>query len=175
MLIFAGFLITKNNSGNGCNETGYNLILSGLFVSIFSIITLYLYIFAMNMRKVALFRGYLSFLESQWNAIAGSKIMLFDSQIIDKFFSLRVFLVNGLGPVVMILFLVISAVLGFGLSFYFTYRLQNLTVKRGMGLLICVLGIVCIFYSGICCYYLATNDFAAKAVLEDCQAELQLK
>ncbi len=175
VLIFTSSLIVKNNGRSDCGKEKYYLILSGLFLTIPSITTLYLYTFAMNMRKVALFRGYLSFLESQWNAMADSKMMLFDLQIIDQFFSPQTFLVNGLGPVVMTLFLVLSAVLGFGLSFYFTCKLQNSTSKKGMKLLICVLGFVCILFNGICCYYLTTNASVAKTVFENCQAGLSLK
>lgn len=172
VLMFAGSLIVKNNGKNDCDREKYNLILSGLFLTIPSITTLYLYTFAMNMRKVALFRGYLSFLEKQWNTMAGAEMMLFDSQIIDKFFSPQAFPVNGLGPAVMSLFLVLSAVLGFGLCFYFTCKVQSPTVRKSMKLLACVLGIACILFNGLCCYYLTTNDSVVKAVLEDCQTEL---
>lgn len=172
VIIFAEYMIVKNNGRSDCNAAGNNLILSGLFLTIPSITTLYLYIFAMNMRKVALFRGYLKFLEIQWNTMADSEIMLFNSQIIDKFLSTRVFPVNGLGPVVMALFLVLAVVIGFGLSFYFSCKIQNFAVKRGMKLLICILGIVCILFSSTCCYYLAANDIVVKKVFEDCRAGL---
>ncbi|MDE7445111.1 MAG: hypothetical protein K2N15_05315 [Lachnospiraceae bacterium] len=175
VLIFAGSLVVKNHDRIECSREGYNLILSGLFLTIPSITTLYLYTFAMNMRKVALFRGYLSFLENQWNVMADSEMMLFDSRIINKFFSPQAFLVNGLGPVVMTVFMVISVFLGLGLSFYFACRLQNSTVKRGMKLLICVWGIVCILFSGICCYYLTVNDSVVKEVFEECQTGLLLE
>lgn len=171
VLIFIGFLIMKNRGRNNCGWEGNDLIFSGLFLTIPSITTLYLYTFAMNMRKVALFRGYLSFLENQWNEITGDRIMLFDCQIINKFFSPQVFLVNGLGPAVMGLFLVLSVMLGFGLSFYFTCRIQNMLVKKGMKVLICILGIVCILFNGVCCYYLTTNDSAVKEVIEDCMTD----
>lgn len=172
VLFFAGSLIVKRNGKKDRDREGYNLILSGLFLIIPSITTLYLYIFAMNMRKVALFRGYLSFLENQWNDMAGVEVMLFDARIINKFFSPQAFLVNGLGPVVMTLFLALSVALGFGLSFYFVCKLQNSTAKKGMKILICVLGIVCILFNGICCYFLTTNDSVVKSVLEDCQTGL---
>lgn len=175
VFIFTASLIVKNNGRSDCGREGYNLVLSGLFLTIPSITTLYLYTFAMNMRKVALFRGYLSFLENQWNAIADSEMMLFDSRIINKFFSSQTFLVNGLGPAVMTVFLVLAVVLGFGLSFYFACKLQNTTAKKGMKLLTCVLGIVCILFNGICCYYLTTNDSVVKEVLEDCQTGLFLE
>lgn len=129
----------------------------------------------MNMRKVALFRGYLSFLENQWNAMADSEVMLFNSRIIDKFFSMQAFPVNGLGPAVMTLFLVLSAVIGFGLSFYFACKIQSSKAKKGIKLLTCVLGIVCILFNGICCYYLTTNDSVVKAVIEACRNGLPLE
>lgn len=169
VLIFAGTVLIKNSDKSEYNKAGNNLILSGMFLIIPSIVTLYLYVFTMNMRKVALFRGYLSFLENQWNAMAGGKIMLFDSLIINKFFSPQSFLVNGLGPAVMVLFLVLSAVLGYGLSFYFACKVQKSKIKNGMKLLICVLGIACVLFNGLCCFYLVSNDSVVKAVIEDCQ------
>ena len=169
VLIFTSSMIVKNSGRSDCDRDGYNFILSGLFLTIPSIVTLYMYTFAMNMRKVALFRGYLSFLENQWNAMTDSEVMLFDSRIIDKFFSIQEFPVNGLGPVVMALFLILSAVIGFGMSFYFACKSQNSKAKKGMKLLVCVLGIVCILFNGICCYYLTVNDSVVKAVIEACQ------
>lgn len=103
-----------------------------------------MYIFAMNMRKVAFFRGYLSFLESQWNRLAGDDRMLFDLGIMNQFFSMETFPVNGLGPAVMVLFLLVSLILGFGLAGYFSNKLQNSLLKRGMRLLICIVGIMCV-------------------------------
>ena len=65
----------------------------------------------------------------------------------------------------MALFLVLSIVIGFGLAFCFAGKLENLAVKRGAKLLICVLGIVCVLFNGICCYYLIVNDSIVKAVV----------
>ena len=45
--------------------------------------------------------------------------MIFDRKIMGSFFTIRSFLVNGLGPVSMAVFIVISMVLGFGLTIYF--------------------------------------------------------
>lgn len=169
VILFAGSLIVKSSDRRDGNRDGYHFVLTCLFLTIPSITTLYLYIFAMNMRKVALFRGYLGFLENRWNVLAGSNTMLFDLQIIDQFFSPKVFPVNGLGPAVMALFLALSFVFGFGMAMYFAGRLWNLAARKGLKLLICVLGIVCLLFDGICCYYLTTNDAVVKSVLESCE------
>lgn len=51
--------------------------------------------------------------------------MLFDSEIITEFFSFRRFPVNGLGPVVMSVFLLLALGLSFGLSIYFQRQLPG--------------------------------------------------
>lgn len=73
VILFTGYLIVKGRDGQIVDREGYHFVLTCLFLSIPFITTLYLYIFAMNMRKVALFRGYLIFLENQWNVLAGSE------------------------------------------------------------------------------------------------------
>lgn len=172
VIMFAFSLILKNSSKSECEKERYYSVLAGLFLMIPSITTLYLYIFAMNMRKVALFRGYLGFLENQWNTLANSDMMLFDLQIIEKYFSAKAFWVNGLGPAVMTLFLAISAITGFGLAAYFAHKLQKSVIKRALKLLICILGIVCVLFNGLCCYYLCINDSVVKAVITCCEAEI---
>lgn len=173
VIIFAGSLIVKGRNGKDTDREGYHFVLTCLFLTIPSITTLYLYIFAMNMRKVALFRGYLGFLENQWNVLAGSDIMRFNLQIIDRYFSPQVFPVNGLGPAVMALFLALSLVFGFGMAIHFAGRLQTPAMKRGLKLLTCVLGVICLLFNGMCCYYLTTNDAVLHSVLESCGTKLQ--
>ena len=165
VIVIAAFLILKREKSKHGIET-YNIILSGIFLTIPSITTLYLYVFAMNMRKVALYRGYLGFLERQWNSIAGADIMLFDEKIMGTFFSLRSFLVNGLGPVVMAVFIVISMVLGFGLSIYFQRKLKESVLKKILKLLFCVLLMVCVLFNGLCTYYLSINESVTEAVID---------
>lgn len=173
VIIFAVSLIVKGRNGKDTDREGYHFVLTCLFLTIPSITTLYLYIFAMNMRKVALFRGYLGFLENQWNVLAGSDIMRFNLQIIDRYFSPQVFPVNGLGPAVMALFLALSLVFGFGMAIHFASRLQTPAMKRGLKLLTCVLGVICLLFNGMCCYYLTTNDAVLHSVLESCGTKLQ--
>lgn len=69
-IIAASFIILKREKECSNKKNIYNSILSGIFLIIPSITTLYLYTFTMNMRKVALYRGYLAFLEKQWNSLA---------------------------------------------------------------------------------------------------------
>lgn len=171
VIIFAGSLIVKGSGGQDVDREGYHFVLTCLFLTIPSIATLYLYIFAMNMRKVALFRGYLGFLENRWNALAGSGMMRFDLQIIDRYFSAKAFPVNGMGPAVMMLFLALSFVFGFGMAIHFAGRLRTTALRKGLKLLTCVLGVVCLLFNGMCCYYLTTNDAVVNSVLESCGAE----
>lgn len=168
IIIFAGSLIVKGSNARDVDREGYSFVLTCLFLMIPSITTLYLYIFTMNMRKVALFRGYLGFLENQWNVLVGSDMMRFDLQIIDRYFSPQVFPVNGLGPAVMTVFLIFSFVLGFGMALHFAGRLQTRVARKGLKLVICVLGIVCLLFNGMCCYYLTINDAVVNSVLESC-------
>ena len=136
VLLIAVALILRRNRDDGRNSSFYHLVLSGLFLLIPTIATLYLYVFAMNMRKVAMYRGCLSFLEEQWNALAGTEAMLFDGGIVKEFFSFQSFLVNGLGPAVMSTFIVLTFVIGFGLSIHFLRKLDRSTVRTWMTVLL---------------------------------------
>lgn len=163
-------LITKRNK-EGDNKTIYNGMLSALFLTIPSIITLYLYVFAMNTRKVALYRGYLSFLEERWNSLAEADIMLFDSGVIKNFYSFPAFPVNGLGPVVLALFILLFVVLSFGLSRYFGKQLKSGKTKSTLKSLWCILMIICVLFNGLCIYCLSTNDFATESVINYCEEQ----
>lgn len=83
------------------------------------ITTLYLYTFALNMRKVAMFRGYLGYLENLRNSLADYPVMAFDQELITQFLGAKCFPVNGWGPAVMGIFVILSLVIGFRLSAYF--------------------------------------------------------
>jgi len=146
----------------------YHIILSGLFMFIPTIVTLYLYVFAMNMRKVALYRGYLSFLEEQWNSLAGLEIMQFDNKIIPEFLSIQNFPVNGLGPAVMGIFILLAFGIGFGLSAFYLKKLQPSKTKNLLTCLFCILMVICISFSGLCTYHLSINDAVVEAVIHFC-------
>lgn len=167
VIALAVFLILRDEGSDSGRESR-NGILSAVFLIIPSVTTLFLYVFSMNMRKVALYRGYLSFLEKEWNFLAGGDRMLFNSRIIGEFFSFRSFLVNGLGPAVMALFVVISVILGFGMSLYFGRKLKPSRWKSALLALTCVLSAVCILFDGVCVYYLSTNDRVVEMVIECC-------
>lgn len=169
VIITAIFLLVRYRNESNQNRSLYECILSAVFLIIPSITTLYLYVFSMNMRKVALYRGYLSFLEQRWNAIAGEDVMLFDSQVIKEFFSFNSFLVNGLGPVVMGIFVVFSLVIGFGLSIHFVRKLKQSKIKSVLKTMLCVIATVCILFDGLCTYYLSTNDNVTRSVVDYCE------
>lgn len=164
----AAFIVRKYKEGG--NTGIYDSIISGIFLAIPPVTTLYLYVFAMNMRKVALYRGFLCFLENMWNDIAGKNILLFDAHIMTEFYSPGNFLVNGAGPVVMALFVIFSAVIGFGMSASFRRKLPDSKVKRGLSIISACLGVVCILFAGICCYYLSINESVTRAVVSYCEA-----
>lgn len=169
VLLAATVLILRRNRDDSGNRSFYHLILSGLFLLIPIIATLYLYVFAMNMRKVAMFRGYLSFLEEQWNVLTGMEVMLFDGEIVKELFSFQSFLVNGLGPVVMSVFIVLTFVVGFGLSIHFLRRIAPSKTRTRMTVLLSVLLVVCVLFSGLCAYYLSVNDSVMASVTEYCR------
>lgn len=169
LLSFAGFLLLRRRGESGGERALTTGILSASLLGVPVLTTLYLYTFAMNMRKVALYRGYLSFLEQCWNQQSGLNAMLFDGEIITEFFSFQRFLVNGLGPVVMSVFILLALGLGFGLSIYFQCQLPGSRMKRGLAWLTGVTLVVSLFFDVLCTYYLSTNDAAVQAVLQSCQ------
>ena len=171
VLLAATVLIIYRKKEDSGRKELYNMLLPGIFLIIPSIVTLYLYTFAMNMRKVALYRGYLSFLESQYNELVQMDVMLFDNEIVDKFLSVRSFPVNGLGPAIMIVFIIAAFFLGFGLSMHFVKKLSQSKIKNGLKLVIGVLMAVCIFFDGLCCYYLSINDRVVASVISYCEEQ----
>lgn len=170
LLSAIALIIYQKKEDNGQKEF-YNVFLSGIFLIIPSIVTLYLYTFAMNMRKVALYRGYLSFLEGRYNELSQMDVMLFDNGIINTFFSVRSFPVNGLGPAIMIIFIIAAFFIGFGLSIYFAKKLSHAKIKSRLKLAIIVLMAVCIFFDGLCCYYLSINDCVMDSVISYCEEQ----
>lgn len=166
VIIMAVILLLKREGKDERYQNICNTALSGLFLIIPSVTTLFLYTFAMNMRKVALYRGYLGFLERQWNSMAGTDVLIFDEHIMGTFFSFQSFLVNGLGPVVMAVFIVISLVLGFGMSNYFRRRIKVPQMKMLLKRMLYVLMIVCVLFDGLCTFYLSTNDGITESVAD---------
>lgn len=162
-------LILRRDQDNTHKISFYNSVLSGIFMFIPAIVTLYLYVFAMNMRKVALYRGYLAFLEERWNSLAALNIMQFDQAIVPRFLSIQNFPVNGLGPVVMGIFVVLAFGIGFALSAYYLKKLENSKVKTALTGLFCILLLVCISFSVLCIYHLSINDAVVEAVAAHCR------
>lgn len=171
VLLSAAVLIIYRKKQDSGRKELCNMLLSGIFLIIPSIVTLYLYTFAMNMRKVALYRGYLSFLEGQYNELTQMNIMLFDNGIVDQFLSVRSFPVNGLGPAIMIVFIITAFFIGFGLSIHFVKRLSHSQIRDRLKLAIIVLMAVCIFFDGLCCYYLSINDRVVASVISYCEEQ----
>lgn len=169
VFFFAIMLIIRQQKEDAGSRERYYVFLSALFLVVPSITTLYLYTFAMNMRKVALFRGYLSFLETRYNSLAGADIMLFDNEIIDTFYSFGSFYVNGLGPVVMAFFVIAALAIGFAASLYFAGKVSWVKVRNRLRLFAGLLAIVCILFDGLCTYYLSINDQVMHSVMHYCE------
>lgn len=169
MIIFMIILLIlrpiKEDAKKGDN---YNIALSVLFLLIPTVMTLYLYTFAMNMRKVALYRGYLNFLEKQWNMLTQSEMMIFDFRIIRDFYSPQSFWVNGLGPVVMAFFVVLFFLGGFGMAAHCAKNIKSRKLSMNIRTLLCVLFIVYLLFDGMCVYYLSTNDQVVESVNNYC-------
>lgn len=95
--------------------------------------------------------------------------MLFSSKVMGRFFSFQSFLVNGLGPVVMAFFVALALILGFGLSVYFLRRLPASRMKETVKILLCAVIAMCVFFNGLCVYYLSTNDAVVTDVIAYCE------
>lgn len=147
----------------------YTLTLSGTFLIIPVITTLYLYTFSMNMRKVAIYRGYLSFLEQKWNVFAGAEILMFDNRLVQRFLSFDSFYVNGLGPAVMAVFVLLTLALGFGLALRFLRQLPSSREKFILQILVGILAVICVSFNGLCTYYLSINDRVVESVVTYCE------
>lgn len=150
-----------------CNSACYK-ILPVLFLMIPSIAELYLYTFAMNMRKVAMYRGYLSFLENKLNHLTGSETALFDSKLVDRFLSPDHFFTNGIGPVAMGSFL-IAAILGsFIFAIYYTRLINDGMYKKIMKLCIICSALMTMIFDSIYIYSLSINGNIVKEVGQFC-------
>lgn len=165
----AEFIVKRSKEGD--NRTCYDGILSGLFLTIPPITTLFLYVFSMNTRKVALYRGYLGFLEQKWNSLMEADIMFFDMDIMKVFYSFPSFLVNGIGPAVLTVFIILFFTVGFIMSMYFWRQMKSGKMKSMMRLLRCVVLIICILFDALCVYSLSTNDYASESVMEYCEQQ----
>ena len=172
LLAFAGMLAIHRKKDGGGTRLLYTGLLSAVFLGIPALATLYLYTFAMNMRKVALYRGYLCFLERRWNALTGLNAMLFDSEIIGSFFSFKSFLVNGLGPIVMAVFVILALGISFWLSVRFLRQLPPSNMKKRLAFLAGIIMVICVCFDGLCVYYLSTNDNVVASVVIYCEGRI---
>lgn len=111
-----------------------NRAISMAFLTIPSIITLFMYVFAVNCRKVALYRGYLQYLEDLLNSNAGSEKVMFHTKAIQEFYGIsfdissvdnfvgKQFWSMSLGPIVMVIFLFMIMIVSFKISKYFALQ-----------------------------------------------------
>lgn len=144
----------------------YDKVISTLCLLPPAITTLYLYTFAMNMRKVAMFRGYLGYLENLWNSLTDYSVTTFDHELVTQFLGVGSFPVNGCGPAVMGIFVILSLVIGFRMSDYFGRKVTSSSFRKWQKIIFCVLLIVCVLFDIMCVYYLSINDRVVDEVLQ---------
>lgn len=143
-------------------------ILPVLFLLIPSIAELYLYTFAMNMRKGAMYRGYLSFLENKLNERTGSVQALFDSELVDRFLSTEHFPVNGIGPAAMGIFLLVAILSSFLFAIYYTRLINDGIYKKIMKLVIVCAILMSVIFDSIYVYSLSINGDIVREVEQYC-------
>lgn len=143
----------------------YDKALAALCLMPPAITTLYLYNFAMNMRKVAMFRGYLGYLENLRNGLTDVSVMSFDQELVTLFLGTRSFLVNACGPAVMGIFVILSLVVGFRLSAYFGKKVTSSEFRKWQRIIFYGLLIVCVLFDIMCVYYLSMNDTVVEGIL----------
>lgn len=146
-----------------------NLALAAVFALLPSIMTLCLYVFSMQCRRVAIFRGYLAYLEEKLSNLTGVP-MIFNREVVPKFFG--EFLTNICGPVVMILFIILLFIVSIWLCAYFA-KSPKVISKAGCGVkagraILWILFALCIVFCVICAFDLATNDPVPGKVYEFC-------
>lgn len=146
----------------------YNKVISALCLLPPAIATLYLYTFAMNMRKVAMYRGYLGYLENLRDSLSDFPVMGFDKELVAQFLGAGSFPVNGLGPAVMGIFVMICVVISFGLSAYFGREVTSPIFKKWQKVIFYILLIVCVLFDILCVYYLSINDQIVDEVIKQC-------
>ena len=162
--LFVAFLLVRRQKESA--QEIYDKVISALCLLPPAITTLYLYTFAMNMRKVAMFRGYLGYLENLQNSLTDYPVTAFDQEVVTQFLGAENFPVNGWGPAVMGIFVILSLVIGFRLSAYFGRKVISSEFKKWQKVIYYVLLIVCVLFDIMCVYYLSINDRIVDEVLQ---------
>lgn len=162
--LFITYLIVRRQKE--VEQEIYDKVISVLCLLPPVITTLYLYTFAMNMRKVAMFRGYLGYLENMINSLEEHSVMSFNHELVTKFLDAESFHVNGWGPAVMGIFVILSIVIGFCLSAYFGRKVTSSEFKKWQKIIFYVLLIVCVLFDIMCVYYLSINDRVVDEVIQ---------
>lgn len=163
-ILFISYLLVRRQKE--ATQEMYDKAISALCLLPPVITTLYLYTFAMNMRKVAMFRGYLGYLENVWKSLADYPVTSFDQELVTQFLGAKSFPVNGWGPAVMGIFVILSLVIGFRLSAYFGHKVTSSEFKKWQKIFFYILLIVCVLFDIICVYYLSINDSVVNEVLQ---------
>lgn len=162
-MLFIIYLLVRRQKES--EQEIYDKAISALCLLPPVITTLYLYTFAMNMRKVAMFRGYLGYLENLWNSLTDYSVKTFDQELVAQFLGAGSFPVNGCGPAVMGIFVILSLVIGFCLSAYFGRKVASSKFRKWQKIIFYVLLVVCVLFDVMCVYYLSINDGVVDEVL----------
>lgn len=160
-----------------------NRAISCMFLCFPPLVTLFLYIFSMSSRKVAVYRGYLMYLEKMISKRT-SKYISFDDTVVREFIDGNIgqaicygaddniLLTNCLGPLVMLLFVIGILFVGFRFAYYFSNweneEKNNTVFFKNFSFLFYALIFICILFSVVCMIDLATNGEIMKAVRDFC-------
>ncbi len=166
LIAVVGAILTNSSVENQKNIF-LNETISILLLLIPAIITLFLYNFAMNCRRSALFRGYVQFLENQLNKIMKSDDMLFSNFLIPEYYAS--FAVNHFGPIAMSIFLLFIFPISFGISIVFALKSSSDTFICWYRIGSILFIILCVILDGIYIYSLMGNNKVIEQTLYKCE------
>lgn len=161
-----------NKIVRGENSLKGKRIMAILFLIVPSITTLSLYIFSMQCRRVAFFRGYLRYLEEELSKRVEVPL-LFNNRIAGKFFGECI--TNIVGPWIMICF--VLAIMGVGVVLVWRYSTfikeekqeeKRWCLKFGYYFLFRILPGICIVACIVFISDLWSNSFVAEEVYQYC-------
>lgn len=157
----------NNDSSQHTESRVIEKVIAVLILIVPSMMTLCLYVFSMQCRRVAFFRGYLKYLEERLSERMEVPL-LFNTKIVEEYFGK--FTTNRIGPVVMGVFIAVILLISLLCSLYYAKAFWN----SGIGgkvvyiLLFVLLPLFCIAACAVFTVDLSINDSIVKSVYEYC-------
>ena len=157
-------LFTSGSGGFGVAKTiGYVLVMV-----VPSIVALFMYIFAMNCRRVAMYRGCLKYLEETLNTKIKRNIAVYSLKVIPRY--MDEFHLNKYGPIAMVVFTVLAILLSL---FVGLNSVKNLTFEgEGVKYLVFVALIVYMAFCLLVCVLamggLVKNGQVSEMIYQQC-------